>query len=256
MKWNQWKKYYRVITEKLDINIKEDIKAARILSDLISSKSNIEKLETDLKAIIESSNVFIYGCGPSLKRSIQNLKRMDYDGVNIAADGAVSALLENDLYCDAQTTDLDGNIKDSIVANASGTVTIIHAHGDNIPLLRKYVQKFQGKVMGSTQVEPFDNLINYGGFTDGDRAIFLALHFNCKRIILVGFDFGSVVGEYSKPNLKEHNAGKNKRIKLKFASYLISEILKRYDIEILTLSDSYNIRGLKSISLEYLGTLL
>jgi hypothetical protein len=32
-------------------------------------------------------------------------------------------------------------------------------------------------------------LVNFGGFTDGDRAVFLADHFKAKNIYLVGFDF-------------------------------------------------------------------
>lgn len=256
MEWNNWIKYYRIIMEKLNINEEEDVKAAHILSQLLDNKNDKNKIEAKLNAIINGSTIFVYGCGPSLKGTVQALNNMDRDVVNIAADGAISVLLENNIFCHVNTSDLDGNVEDSIRANASGTITVIHAHGDNIPLLREYVQKFPGQVLGSTQVRPFGNLINYGGFTDGDRGILLGLHFNCKRIILVGFDFGSVVGEYSKPDLKEHIAGRNKRIKLQFASYLISEILKRYDVEIFTLSNTYNIEGLKSISVESLETLI
>jgi len=135
-------------------------------------------------------------------------------------------------------------------ANSEGTITIIHAHGDNISLLKKYVPRFQGSVLGSVQTEPFDNLVNYGGFTDGDRCIFLALNFKCKRIILSGFDFGLKVGKYSKMGLNDHDASPRKIIKLEFAQFLISEILKKYPIEIFTLSTNQPINGLKSITIK------
>ena len=42
------------------------------------------------------------------------------------------------------------------------------------------------------------NIHNFGGFTDGDRCVFLANRFKAKKIILFGMDFGTTIGEYSK----------------------------------------------------------
>ena len=39
---------------------------------------------------------------------------------------------------------------------------------------------------------------NFGGFTDGDRCVFLADYFHAKNIILLGMDFGTKIGRYSK----------------------------------------------------------
>ena len=39
---------------------------------------------------------------------------------------------------------------------------------------------------------------NFGGFTDGDRCVFLANHFKANKIILLGMDFGTKIGRYSK----------------------------------------------------------
>ena len=39
---------------------------------------------------------------------------------------------------------------------------------------------------------------NFGAFTDGDRCVFLANHFKAKKIILLGMDFGTRIGKYSK----------------------------------------------------------
>ena len=52
--------------------------------------------------------------------------------------------------------------------------------------------------------EKFANLQNYGGFTDGDRAVFIADHFKAKKIFLIGFDFNDDVGRYSFTKNKEH----------------------------------------------------
>ena len=50
--------------------------------------------------------------------------------------------------------------------------------------------------MATTQSAPFGEVHNFGGFTDGDRCVFLADHFAATRIILCGFNF-TEVGKYS-----------------------------------------------------------
>ena len=81
-------------------------------------------------------------------------------------------------------------------------------HGDNIEQLRYFnddIIKFE-KVIGTTQVEPLTNLINPGGFTDGDRILFFlrTLISPFHRLFLIGMDFGSIVGKYSKINIIEN----------------------------------------------------
>jgi len=51
--------------------------------------------------------------------------------------------------------------------------------------------------IGTTQLKPFGKLHNFGGFTDGDRAVCLAEHFKAGLIILAGMDFEGEIGEYS-----------------------------------------------------------
>ena len=73
---------------------------------------------------------------------------------------------------------------------------VVHAHGDNTEKLH-LVKSFKNCV-GTTQAKPFENIHNFGGFTDGDRCVFLADYFKAKKIILFGMDFGTTIGEYSK----------------------------------------------------------
>jgi len=65
---------------------------------------------------------------------------------------------------------------------------VIHAHGDNMPLIRHWTQKFTGPVVGTAQSRPIPPLHNFGGFTDGDRAVYAADHLGAARIIIIGFD--------------------------------------------------------------------
>jgi len=53
------------------------------------------------------------------------------------------------------------------------------------------------RVLGTTQVEPFGKLFNFGGFTDGDRAAFMAHELGASRIYLVGMDLGAEIGRHS-----------------------------------------------------------
>jgi len=131
-----------------------------------------------------------------------------------AADGAVQALLEYNIVPHIITTDLDGNIEDLIKANKEGSVVIIHAHGDNIDKIKSWLPKFEGKIMVTTQTEPFDDIYDFGGFTDGDRAYCIAKHFHACRIFLLGFDFENVVE-------KEGKDSKIKARKLKWAERII-----------------------------------
>ena len=136
--------------------------------------------------------------------------------LKIAANGATSALLKNNVLPEIIVTDLDGKVSDQLLANSRGSITIIHAHGDNIDNIKKFVLEFKGYIVGTTQIDPkpYENIHNFGGFTDGDRAVYLADYFHAKKIYLLGFDFGGEVGKYS------FSANKDKKLKkLKWCKY-------------------------------------
>ena len=179
----------------------------------------------ELNDLIFNKEVIVFGAGPSLENSIKIYKKNFSNKIKITADGATSALIERKIKPDIIVTDLDGNVKDQIKANSDGSFVIIHAHGDNIKKIKKYVPKFKGKLLGSTQTDPklYENVYNFGGFTDGDRAVYLADHFNAKKIFLVGFDFNGEIGKYSFSKNKDKNI---KLKKLKWCKHLIELLMK------------------------------
>lgn len=118
------------------------------------------------------------------------------------ANGAVQALIENKIKPDIVVTDLDGNLLSLREAARLGAVMVVHAHGDNIDILKKMIPKFH-RLIGTTQVMPTENVYNFGGFTDGDRCVFLAEEFRAKQILLIGMEFGRHVGRYSKNTAKD-----------------------------------------------------
>jgi uncharacterized Rossmann fold enzyme len=93
--------------------------------------------------------------------------------------------------------------------NRRGTIMVIHAHGDNIPLLKNWVPRFEGPVVATTQSAPRMRVHNFGGFTDGDRAVFAADGLGAAPITIIGFD------------LDDRDVDPMKRGKLFWARYLL-----------------------------------
>ncbi|MHA1358049.1 MAG: 6-hydroxymethylpterin diphosphokinase MptE-like protein [Candidatus Helarchaeota archaeon] len=227
MDWDLWKPWYADIISDFGYDPNQDMKCAVLLNDIIKKQEIIENLNY-LKSIIEGKIVFIYGCGPSLPKHIELIIQSDLllsKFTHIAADGATTALLEKNLVPQIIISDLDGRIEDLKQANKQGALLIVHAHGDNINKIKQFTPLFSGKLLGTTQNKPLSNVKNYGGFTDGDRCVFLAEEMGASIIILLGFDFGKVMGKFSKPYLKENTITNEVKFKkLKWAQKLISEL--------------------------------
>jgi uncharacterized Rossmann fold enzyme len=211
MEFSEWEPLYTEILADFGFDRSEDEESARILSDLLGDGAGTL---TDLREIISGRDVSVCGNAPSLNREIGSIEQTGQNRAIIAADGATTVLLENRMIPDVIVTDLDGTIDDIISASKRGSFVVVHAHGDNIPAVRSVVPRLRGtRVLGTTQSEPFDNIHNFGGFSDGDRCVFLAKALNARSIALFGFD-------YDDPDV-----GEIKRKKLIWAKRLIEEYL-------------------------------
>lgn len=202
MEFGLWEKYYKEILDDFGFSRENDEKSAKLLDEILSTEGCLT-LE-DLKGFVDFSDKFIvFGAGPSLKEHVkflmENYDLKDY--VLVAADGATTALVEERIAPDIVATDLDGNLDDILLANFRGANVAIHAHGDNMDKIAKLTPFFTS-VLGTTQAQPVGNLYNFGGFTDGDRAMFLAVALGAEEITLAGMDFGDIVTRYSRPNIE------------------------------------------------------
>ena len=204
MDYQSWKPFYEKILVDLKIDSKMDERAASILDGFLD-KQNEKNTYQKFRLQIEKKEIFVFGAGDSLENSLKNVNVDLKNKTKIAADGATSALLKYEILPEIIVTDLDGYVQDQIKANLLGSIVVIHAHGDNIDKISKYFSKFKGEVIGTTQIDPssYKSLFNFGGFTDGDRAVFLADHFNAKTISLIGFDFDGNIGKYSFASKKD-----------------------------------------------------
>ncbi|MBD3256283.1 MAG: DUF115 domain-containing protein [Candidatus Lokiarchaeota archaeon] len=241
----EFKDYYKKILKIFHFDHKKDIQARDLLLTFLKAKEPAYDLESVLirfkQMVQKSSRIFIYGCGPSLKETVDKLNsRSDilYNNVNLTADGATHLLKKNQIPVTAIFTDLDG-INQKIFDYSK--YTIVHAHGDNIEKLWEFkdnIIKFNNTI-GTTQVEPLDVILNPGGFTDGDRILFFLRPFLTERhkLYLIGMDFNKTVGKFSKPSMDSNKRGSETKIlKLKCAVKLIEWLMSIHPMNIIFLN--------------------
>ena len=185
-----WGERYLSILKELNYSEKKDKESAVILDSILKKTDTIEKV----REIIQGKTVFVIGSGPSLSIAIPKLKKLE-KSIKIAADSSLKPLVDNGIIPDIIVTDLDGNEDAIKKISKTKSIFVIHAHGDNIEKLQM-VKKMKNCI-GTTQTNPFNKVQNFGGFTDGDRGVFLASYFNAKKIILFGMDFGNQIGKFS-----------------------------------------------------------
>lgn len=248
-------KKYQEIAAKLGLDVGRDEEAAKLLDSLMPKDHSVEKDLELLDELIRYKNVFVFGAGPSLKNDLHELRRhrinQSEDNIFIAADGAAKALFEEGIYPYIQVSDLDGFPEITKRLNHGGVVTVIHAHGDNMEEIRSVVPNLID-VIPTTQTKPFNHLHNFGGFTDGDRSVFLASHFNPEKIILAGMDFGKNIGFYA----GKYNQNK-KIIKLEIAKRLLEEYARETKTTILNMTSmGESIQNIPRINIEDLINLI
>lgn len=237
MDFGIWQTWYEDILKDFGFLKSDDETSAKALDELLFEKGclNLEDLRKKVTNSRDTDKFIVFGAGPSLKESIIKIKeKYDLnDYILISADGATTALIEEKVIPDIVVTDLDGKIDDILLANIRDAAIVIHAHGNNLENILKYTSYFDN-VLGTTQSRPHGNLYNFGGFTDGDRAIFLAVALGAKEILLAGMDFGDVVTQYSRPDNEKflQKADDIKRKKLEYGEKLTNWINENEEVDI------------------------
>lgn len=231
-----WNKRYSEIIREFKYSEKQDMESAIILDSILKKTISIKKINAQIKG----KTVFVIGAGPSLSLAIPILKNFK-NAVKIVADSAVKPLVESGIKPDIVVTDLDGDEYSLVKVGKTNSIFVVHAHGDNIAKLC-LAENFKNCI-GTTQSKPFKNIQNFGGFTDGDRAVFLASHFDAKKIILFGMDFGKKIGKYSQTKASEK---KTKLKKLRKSKSLLEWLSEKTRSQLFTTSSP--IRGFEKIS--------
>lgn len=202
MQYRDWEPHYTEIVQYFGFDRAADEEAARLLASLLPYDNLLS-----LVSITEGNEVTVCGNAPCLKKDLKNI-----GGIVFAADAAAEVLEDAGIRPDAIFTDLDGATDRFLDMNREGTIVVVHAHGDNMPLLKHWVPRFKGKIVGTTQAKPLPHVHNFGGFTDGDRAVFAAHELGAEKVSLAGFD------------LDDENVDPMKRGKLFWARKLLALI--------------------------------
>ena len=208
MRFSDWEPIYISILEDFGFDRSEDEMNVRILK-MVTVNSDL--IDDDEFGECFGDEVTVFGNAPCLESDIDS---KGFAGTLVASGSSVGRLLDRGIRPDVVVTDLDGDIDSQIEASAKGAVTAIHAHGDNGDLIRMYAGLFKGRILLTTQSTPENTVYDFGGFTDGDRAVCMAVHFGAGRIHLRGFD-------YDDPMPKDGNDPSVKKRKLAWAERII-----------------------------------
>lgn len=186
----EWIQIFEWIKKELPLNFSDDSEPVKLLSNSIELNRNFIEKGYEL---IEGKEVSIFGAGPELEKitSIEGQKI-------IVADKAVKYVMYKlGKIPHILVTDLDGidGIDSALLKKIP--LIVAHLHGDNIERALKffsYLKNLDLCVLFTIQTDPFPPFFNLGGFTDGDRAVFVALFFGARKIEVYG------IGEKSIPN--------------------------------------------------------
>ncbi|SEQ22944.1 6-hydroxymethylpterin diphosphokinase MptE-like protein [Natrinema salaciae] len=184
MEFDEWEPVYEAILRDFGYDRTGDERGRDRLASTLE-----DAFEPADLAIGPATSVAVAGAGPSLEtdRDLERTRAADFV---VAASTAVDTLARHGIDADCMVTDLDKNPETVVRLTSRGVPVAVHGHGDNCEAIRTVVPDCDHEfVLPTTQAEPRDPVRNLGGFTDGDRAAFLADHLGAADLTFVGWDF-------------------------------------------------------------------
>ncbi|AFK20575.1 DUF115 domain-containing protein [Haloferax mediterranei ATCC 33500] len=210
MRFTHWEPVYKQILDDFGFDRAGDETARDVLARLVTPFDR-DRLDWD------GQTVAICGAASTLA---DELDRLDDADVVVAASTAADVVREAGYDLDLMVTDIDKNPQTAVELTESGIPVAAAAHSDNVPEIREWVPKFDDEhVLGTTQAAPVGPVVNWGGFTDGDRAAFIADELGAGRLVFAGWDFDD-------PAVDEMKAKK-----LQWAARLLEWLERRRDEE-------------------------
>jgi uncharacterized Rossmann fold enzyme len=173
VEYSRWAPRYARIASELGYDLARERSAAEALAALLPTEARDSPFQR-CRARITGRTAIVVGLAPGAGAPPLHLLR-----------GSASPSVVPDLV----VTDLDGPVPSEIAANARGSLVVVHAHADNREPVARWVPEFTGALAGSWAGPPTESLLDVGGFTDGDRAAYLAEAGGARSILLWGFAF-------------------------------------------------------------------
>jgi len=193
--FTEWEPVYERILESFGFDRAADESARDLLAATLDGEPVYDPERLDW----HGRTVAVAGGGPNLGECLDTVRGAD---VVVAASTAVDRLAAEGLAVDCMVTDLDKNPGTVEQLTEAGVPVAVHAHGDNIPAVESVLPAVDPSfVIPTTQARPVEGVYNFGGFTDGDRAAFLADAAGAARLRFPGWDFDD-------PSVSEQKAAK------------------------------------------------
>jgi hypothetical protein len=183
MNFAEWEPLYERILAEFGFDRAADERARDVCRSLLDAAFDAESLRPS----VAGRTVAVVGAAPSLPSELDRAADAD---VVVAASTAADVCLDGGVGVDLMVTDLDKNPDTAAALTREGVPVAAHAHGDNVPALREWLPRFAHEnTLPTTQAAPAPPVTNVGGFTDGDRAAFLADHLGAGSLVFVGWAF-------------------------------------------------------------------
>jgi uncharacterized Rossmann fold enzyme len=183
MDFESWEPVYELILSDMGFDRGADERARDRLAALCAENAGAVLSSMDYSG----QTVAIAGGAETLTAEFAVARSAD---VVVAASVAAKRLREEGIAVDCMVTDLDKTPETARQLTTEGVPVAVHAHGDNIPAVEEYVPGFDHEfLLPTTQARPTDRVHNLGGFTDGDRAAFLADALGAETLVFPGWDF-------------------------------------------------------------------
>ncbi|MFB6297339.1 MAG: 6-hydroxymethylpterin diphosphokinase MptE-like protein [Salinirussus sp.] len=183
MNFTEWEPVYQAILADFGFDRAADERARDLLAASFADAEpcDLGRLDT------AGATVAVAGGAPSLEAESERAAGAD---LVVAASDAADRLVGIGVEVDCMVTDLDKAPGTAVELAATGTPVLAHAHGDNVPAVREYGPRLAGTAaVPTTQAAPAGPVRNFGGFTDGDRAAFLADALGADRLVFPGWNF-------------------------------------------------------------------
>jgi uncharacterized Rossmann fold enzyme len=180
VKFADWEPVYEAILADFEYDRAGDERARDLLRGF-AEPFDLGRLD------VRDATVAVAGGAPSLRDDLDLTREAD---AVFAASNAADVLRDRGIDVDCMVTDLDKTPGTARDLTHDGTPVAVHAHGDNRDAIEEWLPRMDVRnVLATTQAAPRPPVRNFGGFTDGDRAAFLADHLGAARLSFPGWDF-------------------------------------------------------------------
>ncbi|MEF8781437.1 MAG: 6-hydroxymethylpterin diphosphokinase MptE-like protein [Haloferacaceae archaeon] len=187
MEFSEWEPVYEEVLADFGFSRTAD-ERARDVAARYATPVDFDAL-ADAVGLGGGGTAAIVGAAPSLPSELSAFDPGSVDAV-FAASTAADVLDAADVRVDCLVTDLDKNPETAARLTGTGVPVAAHAHGDNVPAIRRWLPRFSADAtVATTQAAPIDAVYNPGGFTDGDRAAFLADALGAGELRFLGWEF-------------------------------------------------------------------